>query len=222
MNGIHDMGGMHGMGPIEHEPESTEPVFHHRWESRVYALTRALGPWRKWNIDTGRFHIEQIPPAEYLRMSYYEKWFTRMVALLIKTGLVTSDEVESGKPPPGSKKETPALKPEAVPAVALNRNIPPNNEPGILPKFTHGERVRAHNMQPLGHTRLPRYARGKVGEIDRDHGVYDFPDTNAHGQGPKRQHVYAVRFSAQELWGPQASPHDYIYLDLWDDYLERV
>jgi nitrile hydratase len=77
-------------------------------------------------------------------------------------------------------------------------------------------------MQPLGHTRLPRYARGKVGEIDRDHGVYDFPDTSAHGLGPKRQHVYAVRFSAQELWGPEASPRDFIYLDLWDDYLERV
>ena len=222
MNGIHDMGGMHGMGRVPHEPEATEPVFHERWESRVYALTRAIGPWRKWNIDTGRFYIEQIPPADYLRMSYYEKWFTRMVVLLIKTGLVTREEVESGKPSPGSKKESPALKPEAVPAVALNRNIPPNNDPGILPKFKAGERVRALNMQPLGHTRLPRYARGKVGEIDRDHGVYNLPDTNADGRGAKRQHVYAVRFAARELWGPEASAQDYIYLDLWDDYLERV
>ncbi len=222
MNGIHDMGGMHGMGPVPKEPEATEPVFHQRWESRVYALTRAIGPWRKWNIDTGRYYIEQIPPAEYLRMSYYEKWFTRMVLLLIKTGLVTREEVDSGKPAPGSKMETPALKPEGVLAVALNRNIPPSNDPGILPKFMPGQRVRALNMQPVGHTRLPRYARGKVGEIDRDHGVYDFPDTNADGRGPKRQHVYAVRFTAQELWGPEASPRDFVYLDLWDDYLERV
>src|SRR5262245_52911813 len=109
MNGIHDMGGMHGMGPVQHEPEATEPVFHEVWESRVYVLTRAVGAWRKWNIDTGRFYIEQIPPAEYLRMTYYEKWLTRMVTLLIKTGLVTREEVESGKPAPGSKKETPAL-----------------------------------------------------------------------------------------------------------------
>ena len=222
MNGIHDMGGMHGFGRVPQEPEATEPVFHEVWEGRVYAITRALGPWRKWNIDTGRYFIEMIPPAEYLRMSYYEKWFTRMVLLSIKTGLVTREEVDSGKPAPGSKKETPALKLEAVPAVALNRNIPPNNDPGVLPKFEAGQRVRALNMQPPGHTRLPRYARGKVGEIDRDHGVYDFPDTSAHGLGPKRQHVYAVRFSAQEIWGPEASPNNYIYLDLWDDYLERV
>lgn len=222
MNGIHDMGGMHGMGRVPQEPEATEPVFHEVWEGRVYAITRAIGAWRKWNIDTGRYHIEQIPPAEYLRMSYYEKWFTRMVVLLIKTGLVTREEAESGKPAAGSKKETPALTPEAVPLVALNRNIPPSSDPGILPKFKKGERVRTINMQPLGHTRLPRYARGKAGEIDRDHGVHNFPDTNADGRGPKRQHVYAVRFAARELWGPEASPNDSIYLDLWDDYLERA
>lgn len=222
MNGIHDMGGMHGMGPVPIEPQATEPVFHEVWESRVYVLTRAIGAWRKWNIDTGRFHIELLPPAEYLRMTYYEKWFTRMVTLLIKTGLVTREEVESGKPAPGSQKATPALTPEAVPGMALNRNIPSSHEPSIVPKFAKGHRVRARNMQPLGHTRLPRYARGKTGEIHLDHGVHNFPDTNAHGLGPKRQHVYAVRFSARELWGPEAAPNDYVYLDLWDDYLERA
>lgn len=222
MNGIHDMGGMHGMGPVLPEPQATEPVFHEVWEGRVYAITRAIGAWRKWNIDTGRYHIELIPPAEYLRMSYYEKWFTRMVALLIKTGLVTAEEVAAGKAVAGSKKETPALRPEAVPGVALNRNIPASTDPSIPPKFSKGQRVRTRNMQPLGHTRLPRYARGKTGEIDRDHGVHNLPDTNAHGQGPKRQHVYAVRFSARELWGPEASANDFVYLDLWDDYLERA
>ncbi len=222
MNGIHDMGGMHGFGRVPKEPEATEPVFHEVWEGRVYAITRALGPWRKWNIDTGRYFIEMIPAAEYLRMSYYEKWFTRMVTLLIKTGTVTREEVETGRAAAGSEKLTPALTPEMVPAVALNRNIPSSYEPGVVPKFRAGERVRARNMQPLGHTRLPRYARGKVGEIDRDHGVHNFPDTNADGRGPKRQHVYAVRFSARELWGPEASAHDFVYLDLWDDYLERA
>ena len=127
MNGIHDMGGMHGMGPVQ--PEANEPVFHHPWEGRVYAMSRALGFWRKWNIDTGRFYIELIPPAEYLRMSYYEKWFTRNVALLIKTGVVTREEIETGKPAPGSVKQTPALKPEGVAAVALNRNIPSSHDP---------------------------------------------------------------------------------------------
>jgi nitrile hydratase len=222
MNGIHDMGGMHGMGRVPREPEATEPVFHEVWEGRVYALNRAIGAWRKWNVDTGRYYIERIAPADYLRMSYYEKWFTRTVVLLIQTGLVTREEVESGKPAPGSKKETPALTVARVPMTALNRGLPSSREPAIPPKFKKGERVRAINMQPAGHTRLPRYARGKVGEIDMDHGVHNFPDTNAAGAGPKRQHCYAVRFAARELWGAEASANDFVYLDLWDDYLERA
>ncbi len=220
MNGIHDMGGMHGMGPVQQE--RNEPVFHERWEGRVIALTRAIGAWRKWNIDTGRYYIEQIPPAEYLRMSYYERWFTRNVTLLIKTGLVTSEEVANGKPAPGSPKQVPALPPENVAATVLNRGLPSSREPAVRPKFKVGQHVRTRNMQPAGHTRLPRYARGKTGEIHIDHGVHNFPDTNAVGQGPKRQHLYAVRFAARELWGPEASSRDFVYLDLWDDYLERA
>jgi nitrile hydratase len=77
-------------------------------------------------------------------------------------------------------------------------------------------------MNPTGHTRLPRYARGKLGTITRDHGVYAFPDTNAHFQGEKRQHVYPVRFSARDLWGEHASPRDSVHLDMWDDYLEHA
>ena len=154
-------------------------------------------------------------------MSYYEKWFVRLVALLVKTGMVTRAEIESGKPAPGSPKLTPALKAERVAAAALNRNIPSSHDPGIKPRFKAGQRVRARNINPTGHTRLPRYARGKVGMIDRDHGVHNFPDTNAHGLGEKRQHVYSVKFAARELWGDQASPRDSVYIDLWDDHLER-
>jgi nitrile hydratase subunit beta len=220
MNGVHDMGGMHGMGPVQ--AEKNEPVFHARWEARVYAITRAIGAWRKWNIDTGRHHIELIAPADYLRMSYYEKWHVRMVELLLKTGLITRSELESGKPEPGSVKLTPALRPEQVAALALNRNIASSHDPKIPPRFKVGQRVQARNINPLGHTRLPRYARGKTGKIDRDHGVYNFPDTSAHGLDPKRQHVYSVRFAARELWGAQASPHDSVYIDMWDDYLEHA
>jgi nitrile hydratase subunit beta len=220
MNGIHDMGGMHGMGPVR--PETNEPVFHEVWEGRVYAINRALGVWHKWNIDTGRFYIEQISPAEYLRMSYYERWFTRTVELLIKTGMVTREEVQTGTPKAGSAKLTPPLRADGVPKVALNRNIESSHEPAIKPRFKKGQHVRTHNQHPTGHTRLPRYARGKLGKIDRDHGVYNFPDTNADGRGPKRQHVYSVQFAARELWGEQSSPRDFVYLDLWDDYLESA
>jgi len=220
MNGIHDMGGMHGMGPVQ--AEQNEPTFHEPWEGRTYGLTRAMGAWRKWNIDTSRFGIEQIAPADYLRMSYYEKWFVRLVGLLVKTGLVSRSEVETGKPDPGSVKTKPALTADRVPAMALNRDIESSHDPNIVPRFKAGQSVRVKDINPSGHTRLPRYARGRVGRIHLDHGVYNFPDTNAHGLGEKRQHVYSVRFAARELWGDQASPNDSVYLDLWDDYLEHA
>lgn len=216
MNGVHDMGGMHGMGPIE--VEKNEPVFHHEWEARVYALNRACSALRKWNIDMGRFEIEKIPPAEYLRMSYYEKWFVRLIPLLLKAGLITAQEWESGKP--AGVKGTPALTADSVPAMALNRNLPASVDPSVTPSFRVGQAVRTRNMQPEGHTRLPRYARAKSGVIHFDHGVHNFPDTNARGLGPKRQHLYSVRFAARELWGAEASVRDFVHLDLWDDYLE--
>jgi nitrile hydratase len=220
MNGVHDMGGMHGMGPVR--AEIGEPVFHERWESRVYVLTRAIRAWHKWNIDAGRFYIERIDPAEYLRVSYYERWYVSLVELLIKTGMVSREEVESGSPAAGSTKLTPPLRAEQVPAAALNRGFASSHEPAIRPRFKAGQRVRARNIHPEGHTRLPRYARGKTGTIALDHGVYNFPDTNAHGGGEHRQHVYSVRFAARELWGDQASARDFVHLDLWDDHLEHA
>jgi nitrile hydratase subunit beta len=216
VNGVHDMGGMHGMGPIQYE--KNEPVFHARWEARVYALNRAMGAWRKWNIDASRHERELIPPAEYLRMSYYEKWFAGLLELLVKSGLVTRTEIKSGKRARGSAKATPALTAEQV--TSTTGKVTPRREVPVSPRFTVGQRVRARNINPAGHTRLPRYARGKLGAIDRDHGVHVFPDTNAHFLGEKPQHVYSVRFSARELWGEQAPPRDAVYLDMWDDYLE--
>jgi len=218
MNGVHDMGGMQGMGPIRYE--KNEPVFHERWEGRVYALNTAMGAWRKWNLDAWRHDIELLPPADYLRMSYYEKWFAALEKRVVAYGFVTSQELEEGKAEPGSTKATPVLTPEM--ARNRNRGIPSSKDPTVSPLFQVGQRVRARNINPTGHTRLPRYARGKIGEIVRDHGVYAFPDTNARYQGEKRQHVYSVRFGARELWGASASPRDSVYLDMWDDYLERV
>jgi nitrile hydratase subunit beta len=217
MNGVHDMGGMHGMGPIHHE--NNEPVFHVRWESRVFAMYIALSAWHKWNIDAARHSREVIPPDEYLRMSYYEKWFAGQVELLVKSGLVTAAEIESGVPAPGTAKATPPMTVEKIPTTVANR-INARRDVSVAPRFRTGQRVRARNMHPVGHTRLPRYVRAKVGTIDRDHGVFVFPDTNAHFLGEKPQHVYSVRFAARELWGEQAAPRDSVYVDMWDDYLE--
>ncbi len=217
MNGVHDMGGMHGMGPIHYE--KNEPVFHARWEGRVFALNLAMIAWGKSNIDARRHEIELLPAAEYLRMSYYEKWAARLVALIVKSGLVTRAEVESGKPAPGSSKATPPLTAGKVSSM-LRSGVLASRNVAEAPRFKVGQHVRARNLHPTGHTRLPRYTRGKRGTIERDHGVYVFPDTNAHALGEKPQHVYSVRFAARELWGEQASPRDAVHVDLWDDYLE--
>ena len=219
MNGVHDMGGQQGMGPVQYEKD--EPVFHAAWEARVYALNRAMGAWRKWNLDASRHALELMPPVDYLRMSYYERWFRRLAAQVVQYGLVTKEELESGLPAPGSTKANPALS-LATSSRWLTRGIPSSQDPNVRPLFKVRQRVRARSINPTGHTRLPRYARGKTGVIVRDHGVYVFPDTNAHFQGEKRQHVYSVRFAARELWGEDASPRDSVHLDLWDDYLERA
>jgi nitrile hydratase beta subunit len=219
MNGIHDMGGMHGMGRVE--SEKNEPVFHAPWEGRVFAMNVAMGAWRKWNIDASRHGIEQLPPADYLRMSYYEKWLVRLLGLLVTHGLITAEEMQTGHAAPGSPQAVPPFTAGRV-AETLGKGAPTSRDVPASALFRVGQRVRARNLNPTGHTRLPRYVRGRTGAIDRDHGVYVFPDTNAHFLGEKPQHVYSVRFAARELWGPQASPRDAVYVDLWDDYLEPV
>src|SRR6185295_15937493 len=220
MNGVHDMGGMHDMGPINHE--TNEPVFHGEWEGRVYAITRLLraGGGRQ-NLDNSRYLIELLPPADYLRMSYYEKWLARLLKLIVDLGVVTAAGLESGQPSPGSTKATPGVPAAMVPAMVARRNSARRGA-AVNPRFKVGQHVRARNINPTSHTRLPRYARGKQGVVHRDHGVFVFPDTNAQFLGEKPQHLYSVRFTARALWGEQASARDFIHLDMWDDYLERV
>jgi nitrile hydratase len=215
MNGVHDMGGMHGLGPVA--PETGEPVFHHPWEGRVHALTLA-SPTRG-NIDAGRHQRELIPGPDYLRMSYYEKWFTSLTALLLKQGLATPEELASGQAAPSSEKATPVLPAQAVTAV-LTRPGSYLRETGTSARFAPDDQVRTRNLNPTGHIRLPRYARGHVGEIVRAHGAHVLPDTNAHGGGENPEPLYTVRFSAVELWGDAANPRDAVCLDLWESYLE--
>jgi nitrile hydratase subunit beta len=215
MNGIHDMGGMQGMGPIEYEEK--EPVFHAPWEGRVLAMTRAVTATGK--LQGGlRPPIESLTAFEYLRMSYYEKWLASLTARVVASGLLTRAELENGHIAAGSAKSVPALTVADVPA--FMRRIPPMRKDDIAPRFQIGQRVRARNINPVTHTRLPRYVRGKVGTIERDRGVAALPDTNLYGLGEKPQHVYSVRFSARDLWGDEAAARDAVYVELWDDYLE--
>jgi len=217
MNGVHDMGGMEGLGPVEHE--KNEPVFHHAWEGRALGLTLAMGAWKKWNIDASRHARELIPGPVYLRSSYYEKWLLALGEMMVQAGLVTREELESGKPAPGSIKADPPLKPDMV-LGTLGKGTPYTREVADGPRFQVGDRVRTRNMHPHGHTRLPRYARGKEGVIHLHHGAHVFPDSSAHGRGENPTHLYSVRITGRELWGAEGGERDAVHLDLWEAYLE--
>jgi len=209
---------MQGMGAIDAEPH--EPAFHAAWEGRVYALMRVLrARGGRWNTDAFRRGIERLPPADYLRMTYYERWLTWMTATLAATGDATEAEIDTGRPAPGLPRATPFVTAAAAPAMAASR-ASARRDVAVSPRFMAGERVQARNIHPTGHTRLPRYARGKTGVIACDRGVFVFPDTNAELLGEKPQHLYSVRFAARELWGDGAPPRDAVHLDLWDDYLD--
>jgi nitrile hydratase beta subunit len=216
VNGVHDMGGMANLGEVA--PEADEPVFHHPWEGRVHALTVA-SPTRS-NIDAGRHQRELIPGPEYLAMSYYEKWFRSLTELMVAHRYANWDEIARGRADPGSVTGTPHLQADAVTARLSRRGSYLRDGPA--PSFDEGDRVRARNLNPEGHTRLPRYVRGRQGTIVARRGVHVFPDSNAHGRGEDPRPLYTVRFTAPELWGPDANARDSVCLDLWEPYLERA
>jgi nitrile hydratase beta subunit len=217
MNGIHDMGGMHGFGRVEAEDD--EPVFREEWQAKCLALNFAMGGWRKWNIDASRHAIERLDPATYLDSTYYERWLAKLVNLSLENGLITEEELRSGKPDADSTTQIPPVDATAMRSL-LNKGRSTDREIDQPPRFRVGEVVRAVNDSPVGHTRLPRYARGCEGRITRHRGAHSFPDSNAHGHGEAPQHLYAVRFSARALWGRQGNPKDGVTLDLWESYLE--
>ena len=197
MNGAHDMGGVHGFGPVV--PEADEPWFHAEWERRVFAMVIALGVGGRWNIDAGRFAREDRPPAEYLGMTYYEVWLAGLERLLAERGYPSK-----------------VLRPEDVEAT-LARGGPASRESTRPARFAVGDRVRTRNTHPHTHTRLPRYARDKVGTVERVHGTHVFPDSNAQFKGEDPQWLYTVRFTARDLWG--RDDNDTVSIDAFEPYL---
>ena len=218
MNGIHDLGGMTCFGPVRREAD--EPVFHADWERRVFALSHAalafVGP-----VDRFRHAIERMPPADYLTTSYYEHWLAGMETLLQEFGYLTNGEIESGRV--AHLGELPHPPPTAEMFEALVRGgAPAIRDAGrVKPALKVGDQVRARNLEIPGHTRLPRYVRGRIGVITAHHGSHVFPDTVAHDLGENAQPLYTVRFEARELWGDNVERRDCVYIDLWEDYLEK-
>jgi len=217
MNGAHDLGGLDGFGPIR--PEPVKPVFHHAWEERVFALTIATGFLGRWNIDASRYARERTDPLTYLRSTYYEQWFRGLRLLLVERGLIDAKELETGRAAgPGP---VAALAAKDVPTV-LAKGSPTARPIDAPARFRIGARVRVKNLHPKTHTRMPRYCRGRVGTILRDHGGQVLPDTNAVFAGEQPKRLYAVRFEARELWGPDASAQDSVVIDLWEPYLDAA
>lgn len=217
MNGPHDLGGQMGFGPVA--PETDEPVFHAGWERRALGLTLAAGAMGAWTIDESRHARERLHPAIYYSASYYEIWIRALETLLERHGFVSADEVEAGHRLWKGVKPKRVLRAADV-AVALARGGPCNRPVATAPKFRAGDRVRMINEHRAGHTRLPRYARGKVGTVEAVHDAYVFPDSNAHEHGETPQHLYTVSFDGRELWGQGTDPELCVSIDAWESYCE--
>jgi nitrile hydratase len=218
VNGVHDMGGMDGFGKID--AEADEPAFHAHWEGRVNAMMRSMGYSGAWNLDMFRNAREHQPPAYYLASSYYKSWERALETLLLERGLVASEELAAGRSmsEPGALKRRPL--PGDVPDVVKRR---PYGRPAPAPAlFEIGDAVRTKNINPPTHTRLPRYARGRRGTIERNHGCHVFPDSSALGAGDNQQWLYTVVFDGPELWGTGTDPTLKVSIEAFEPYLEPL
>ena len=220
MNGPHDLGGMHGLGPINPEPEAEEPLFHADWEKRALAVTLALGALGQWSIDAARYARERQHPVDYLRNSYYENWMAGVERLLVEKGIVTEEELATGtaagQAPDELRKRV--LTADRVAAV-LAAGSSAEKETNAIARYRTGDRVKVRNFHPESHTRAPRYVRGHAGVIQAHYGAHIYPDRSAEGD-LIGVHLYSVRFDGEELWGPDAPARETVCIDLWESYLE--
>ena len=222
MNGVHDMGGMQGYGPVQREVN--EPIFHAAWERQAMGLTVLMGGSGPWNIDQARSALESLPPSLYLSSSYYQIWIEALERLMLARGLVSAHELHTGA------MSAPALPVRVIAAdqvdAAMARGTSAERPVRAPARFEVGQRVRARQMHPTGHTRLPRYVRGHIGTVQAVRGVHVLPDRHtAHpptSEAEQGEWLYTVVFDARDLWGAQADPTVRVSVDAWESYLEPV
>lgn len=226
MNGIHDLGGLDGFGPVPYDP--AEPLFQHEWEARLFGLNVVVMANRCFGVDEFRHAIERLDPVRYLTSGYFERWVVAVERLLVEKGYLVSSEIDAlttarrrvAPADPPTRRDDPAATQQLV--ARLFRLTTPRLEApdGRAPRFQSGDLVRVRERHPKGHTRAPRYVRGKSGIVDRYQGIHSYPDSYAHGGGRAPQPLYSVRFDGREIWGPDYASRDAFYLDLWEGYLE--
>ena len=207
MDGIHDLGGVQGLGPVVHSP--VEPVFPERWQAVARALMEVVAGAVEASGGEFRHSIERMEPGHYLTSSYYEHWLTAAASLAVEHGLVTRAELEAragGRFPLSG----PVLAPPVVDA---------GPDVGEA-RFGVGDRVRVRQWHPPGHTRCPGYVRGKAGAVVRVDGTHSVPDVEAHGTARRYEPTYSVRFDAADLW-QDGQRGVWVHVDLWHSYLER-
>jgi len=225
MNGIHDLGGMHGFGRVQ--VEENEPVFHSQWEKIAFALCMSRSPkYGGGNVDEFRSGFENMDPVQYLMAKHYERWLFSLESILLKRGAIRKEEYDSRisflKRNPRTRirrRNDPELATKISQLIQFGSSR--RREETREPKFKEGDKVVARNMNPHGHTRLPRYVRGKPGVVVKVNGVFVLPDTNAQGKGENPEHVYNVRFDAKTLWG-DAEGKEAVHVDLWESYIESA
>lgn len=218
MDGIHDLGGMEGFGPVPVRQGDAAFRDLEDWEKRVYGLSCCpITPGA--TIDWFRHGVERMVPADYLTFAYFNKWCATYLMMMIDNGTISTEDVKRGHvitpaaPPPALSLQD-ALAEEAASDHSFERPAP------AAPAFAPGDAVETRRVMPGGHTRLPRYARGARGRIIAHHGAHLLPDDGARGV-ETAQHLYTVAFAAPELWGAAADPRDDVTLDLWESYLVR-
>lgn len=217
MNGAQDLGGAQNFGPVVPEPD--EPVFHAAWERRVFAMAIAMGYAGAWSLDASRAARESMPPAQYLASSYYRIWLAAVEKQVAELGLATREEIAGSTACAPGPSLPRVLRPEGLEA-RFRAGFPSDRAADTLARFAMGDAVMTINEHPAGHTRLPRYARGRHGTIERVHGAFVFPDTNAHGRGENPAWLYTVGFEAAALWGAGADPGGRVTVAAFEPYLE--
>ena len=216
MDGIHDLGGRQGFGPIAVTDD--DPAFPTEWEGRLYAISQTVGP-EDMTIDWFRNLVELLEPKTYLNEPYFQKWLMVLLTSMVRSGMITKAEAlghgaESHAPPP------PAQSVEELLAADQTHNTAYARPMDTAPAYETGQSVHTKRDMAACHTRLPQYARGRRGTVIAHHGAHVFPDANARGQ-EVAQHLYTVAFEATELWGDEGAPGDSVTLDLWESYFVR-